>query len=146
MEWFQAIVGALSGGLLTALGGIFYLKSRMQKEGAEADMAKTEASKLEYAHLLERITNAEKMYAQQGEIISELRQQVLKLSSEKFESDQKVQVLTAESKRLKAENENLRMRVDELAAEVDAYKHQALLMSEPETTKSGGRKKKQDKI
>ena len=146
MEWFQAIVGALSGGLLTALGGIFYLKSRMQKEGAEADMAKTEASKLEYAHLLERITNAEKMYAQQGEIISELRQQILKLSAEKFDSDQKVQVLTAESKRLKAENENLRMRVDELAAEVDAYKHQALLMSEPETTKSGGRKKKQDKI
>ena len=93
MEWFQAIVGALSGGLLTALGGIFYLKSRMQKEGAEADIAKTEASKVEYAHLLERITNAEKMYAQQGEIISELRQQILKLSAEKFESDQKVQVL-----------------------------------------------------
>lgn len=141
MEWFQAIVGALSGGLLTALGGIFYLKSRMQKEGAEADMAKTEASKLEYAHLLERISNAEKMYAQQGEIISELRQQILKLSAEKFESDQKVQVLTAESKRLKAENESLRLRVDELAAEVDAYKHQALLMSEPEIKPSRKRGK-----
>lgn len=143
MEWFQAIVGALSGGLLTALGGIFYLKSRLKKEGAEADLAQLEASKAEYAHLLERITNAEKMYAQQGEVINDLREQVLKLSAEKFESDQKVQVLTAESKRLKAENESLRLRVDELAAEVDAYKHQALLMSEPETTKSGGRKKKQ---
>ena len=145
MEWFQAIVGALSGGLLTALGGIFYLKSRMQKEGAEADMAKTEASKAEYAHLLERIANAEKMYAQQGEVINDLREQVLKLSSEKFESDQKVQVLTAESRRLKAENESLRMRVDELAAEVDAYKHQTLLMSEPEI-KPSRKKKMQDKI
>lgn len=43
MEWFQAIVGALSGGLLTALGGIFYLKSRLKKEGAEVDSYKHQA-------------------------------------------------------------------------------------------------------
>ena len=135
MEWFQAIVGALSGGLLTALGGIFYLKSRMKKEGAEADIAQLEASKAEYRHLLDRIEKAEEMYAQQGTIINDLREQILKISAEKFESDQKVQVLTAESKRLKAENESLRMRVDELAAEVDAYKHQYLLLSETDGLK-----------
>jgi predicted nuclease with TOPRIM domain len=61
----------------------------------------------------------EKMYNEQYEsqnkVISELRQEVLKLTKEKFESDERIVLL-------EGENSSLRTRVDGLEKELMSYK------------------------
>ena len=115
MEWFEAIIGALSGGILTLVSAIIYFRPKLKEAKAEASKAETEASAMEYSHLLERIRTMEELYKQQGELIDGLRQELLALGQEKFQSDQRVIAL-------EKENEQLVKRVDELATEVEAYK------------------------
>lgn len=115
MDWFEAIIGALSGGILTMVSTILYFRPKLKEAKAEAKKAETEASVAEYSHLLERIRTMEELYKQQGELIDGLRQELLALGQEKFQSDQRVIAL-------EKENEQLVRRVDELATEVEAYK------------------------
>lgn len=116
MEWFEAIIGALSGGLLTLASTILYFRPRLKEAKAGASRAETEASVAEYSHLMERIHTQEELYKRQGELVAELRQELLRLGQEKYESDQRV--ITLEK-----ENERLMRRVDELATEVEAYRY-----------------------
>ena len=116
MDWFEAIVGALSGGLLTLASTILYFKPKLKEAQAGASKAETEASAVQYAHLMDRIHTMEELYKKQGEVVSELRRELLKLGQEKYESDQKVMTL-------EKENERLMRRVDELATEVEAYRY-----------------------
>lgn len=115
MEWFEAIIGALGGGILTFVSTMAYFRPKLKEAHAEASKAETEAEVAEYSALLERINKMEEMYRQQGDTIDELRQQLLKMSQAKFESDKKVL-------ELERENERLTERVNELAKEVEAYK------------------------
>lgn len=115
MEWFEAIVGALGGSILGAIGSIFYFKPKLKEAKAEASKAETEASVAEYAHLLERINSMDEMFKKQGEVIDDLHNQLLKLKEEKYTCADKLM-------ELERENERLTKRVDELAAEVEAYK------------------------
>ena len=115
MEWFEAIIGALCGGILTMVSTILYFKPKLKEAKADADKAETEASVAKYTHLLERIREMEELYKQQGETIDALRREILEISDAKFLSDQRVQTLERENERLVA-------RVDELATEVEAYK------------------------
>ena len=94
---------------------ILYFRPKLKEVKAEAKKAETEASVAEYSHLLERIRTMEELYKQQGELIDGLRQELLALGQEKFQSDQRVIAL-------EKENEQLVRRVDELATEVEAYK------------------------
>lgn len=115
MEWFEAIVGALGGGILTFVGSVIYFRPKLQEAKAEASKAETEASAAEYTHLLERINTMEELYKRQGEELDELRKKLLALGREKLESDEKVL-------KLESENKNLQERVDKLSEEVEAYK------------------------
>lgn len=115
MEWFEAIIGALGGGIITFVSTILYFRPKLKEAKAEASKAETEASAAEYAHLLERINSMDEMFKKQGEIVDDLHEQLLKLKEEKFSCAQKVL-------ELEKENERLTKRVDELAAEVEAYK------------------------
>lgn len=115
MEWFEAIIGALSGGILGIVSSIIYLRPKLKEAKAGASKAETEASEAKYEHLLNRINTMEAMYKQQGEVIDTLRAELLKLGEEKFKSDQKVIALENENKALKE-------RVDRLTEEVEAYK------------------------
>ena len=116
MEWFEAIAGALGGSILTLASAIVYFRPKLKEAKATASKAETEASAAEYTHLLERIHTMEELYKKQGEVVSELRRELLKLGEEKFQSDQKVIAL-------EKENERLMKRVDELATDVEAYRH-----------------------
>ena len=115
MEWLDSLVGALGGGLLSIAGSIVYFRPKLKEAKAEAKKAETEASAMEYSHLLDRIKNMEELYAKQGEIIDTLRKQVLELGQEKLERDKEIQSLRAENK----ENKQL---IEKLTQEVDSYK------------------------
>lgn len=115
MEWIEAIVGAIGGGLITLVSTIFYFKPKLKEARADASKAETEASAAEYAHLLERIKTMEEMYQKQGEIVDELRSQVLALGRDKLERDLKIV-------QLENDNKALTKKVDELTREVEAYK------------------------
>ena len=115
MEWFDAIIGAICGSILSMVSTILYFKPKLKEAKADADKAETEASVAKYTHLLERIREMEELYKQQGETIDALRREILEISDAKFLSDQRVQTLERENERLVA-------RVDELATEVEAYK------------------------
>ena len=115
MEWFEAIVGALGGGILTFVGSVIYFQPKLKEAKAEASKAETEASAAEYAHLIERIKTMEEMYQRQGEIIDDLRAKVLELGQEKLERDEKII-------KLEQDNKALTRKVDELTKEVEAYR------------------------
>jgi len=115
MEWLDSLVGALGGGLLSILGSIVYFRPKLKEAKAAAKKAETEASSMEYAHLLERIKNAEELYQKQGETIDDLRKKVLELGKEKMERDEKIQSL-------EIQNKKLTNRVNELSKEIEAYK------------------------
>ena len=115
MEWFEAIVGALGGGIITFVSTILYFRPKLKEAKAEANKAETEASAAEYAHLLERIHTMEELYKKQGETIDELREKLLKLGEEKLDRELEV----AE---LKIANETLTKRVSVLEKELEAYK------------------------
>ena len=115
MEWFEAIIGALGGGIVTFISTILYFRPKLNEAKAEASKAETEASAAEYAHLLERIHTMEELYKKQGEIIDDLRKKVLVLGQEKLERDEKII-------KLEQDNETLTRKVDELTKEVEAYR------------------------
>lgn len=115
MEWFEAIIGALAGGILTLVSTILYFRPKLREAKAEASKAETEASAAEYSHLLERIKNAEDMYKQQGEMLDELRTQLLAKSKENYDLRDKMQ-------QLENENRELTKKVDSLTKDVQAYK------------------------
>lgn len=115
MEWFEAIIGALGGGIITFVSTILYFRPKLKEAKAEASKAETEASVAEYTHLLERIRTMEELYQKQGETIDDLRKQLLELGQAKFESDKKVILL-------EKENKDLHIRVDKLSEEIEAYK------------------------
>lgn len=115
MEWFEAIIGALAGGILTLVSTILYFRPKLREAKAEASKAETEASVAEYSHLLERIKNAEDMYKQQGEMLDKLRTMLLEKKQENYELREKVQ-------RLENENRELTQKVDSLQKDVEAYK------------------------
>ena len=101
--------------MLSIAGSIVYFRPKLKEAKAEAKKAETEASAMEYSHLLDRIKNMEELYAKQGEIIDTLRKQVLELGQEKLERDKEIQSLRAENK----ENKQL---IEKLTQEVDSYK------------------------
>ena len=115
MEWFEAIIGALAGGILTLVSTILYFRPKLREAKAEASKAETEASAAECSHLLERIKNAEDMYKQQGEMLDELRTQLLAKSKENYDLRDKMQ-------QLENENRELTKKVDSLTKDVQAYK------------------------
>ena len=115
MDWLDFILTAIGGSVVTFAGSIAYFRPKLKEAKAEASKAETEASSAEYAHLLERIHTMEELYNKQGQVIDDLRERYLKLSEEKLERDMEV----AE---LKAANESLTKRVNELEQELNAYK------------------------
>lgn len=102
--------------LVTGLGGsILYFRPKLKSARAEASMKETEAENFQYESLISRINSMEKMYneqlSSQNDLISELRTKILKLTEEKFASDQRIV-------QLEGQNNILRERVNELENEI----------------------------
>lgn len=116
MDWTTIITSALAA-LFAGLNifQVFSFRAYKKMHKAEAEKGEAEANLAKQNALKERLDAVEQLYSEQGRALDELRRQVLELKDEKFKSDQKVM-------KLESENSTLRFRVDELAAEVEAYK------------------------
>lgn len=116
MEWLNTIMGALLA--LFAGLNIFQLLSFRQykkKYTAEAEKEEAEASEAKQTALERRLAAVEKLYEEQGKVIDDLRNQVLQLSKEKFDSATRIVQLEGENKMLKE-------KVEALDQTVQAYK------------------------
>jgi len=119
MEWLEIVLTNIVA-LVTGIGGsIFYFRPKLKEARAEASVKETEAQNFMYESLLNRINTMEKyyneQYALQSKEIDSLRQEVLKLTKEKFDNEKRII-------QLEDENTSLRQRVDGLEKEVQAYK------------------------
>lgn len=115
MEWFEAIIGAIGGGLITAIGSIFYFRPKLREAKAEASKVETEASVASFSHLLERIGIMEQLYKKQGEVIDDLQKRYLSKIQENFDLQERIQSL-------ENENKSLSKKVENLQKSVNAYK------------------------
>lgn len=119
MDWLTLVISNAVT-LVSSLGGtILYFRPKLKEANANAIKAQAESQNYVYDSLLQRINSMEKMYNEQYEsqnkVISELRQEVLNLTKEKFASDKRIVLL-------EGENSNLRSRVDGLEKELMSYK------------------------
>ena len=119
MEWLQIIVTAVVTIVTTLGGSVLYFRPKLKEANANAIKAQADAQNYVYESLVNRINTMEKMhneqYAAQNKVIENLREEVLKLTEEKFVSDKRII-------QLEGENSALRERVDGLEKEVQAYK------------------------
>ena len=119
MEWYEILITNVVS-LLTGLGGtILYFRPKLREARAEASVKETEAQNFMYESLMSRINSMEKYYNEQYEsqnkVIEDLRQEVLKLTKEKFDNEKRMI-------QLEGENNALKERIDSLEKEVQAYK------------------------
>lgn len=124
MDWTNIISLILSGGVLGGLGGIFYFRPRLKEAKAGADKAHTEAARERNEYLLGRIESMERLYKQQGDMLDEVRQQVLELKDKAMDRESVIsdlkeenRMLTDKVEDLKAENAALSERVESLKVE-----------------------------
>lgn len=115
MEWLQLLLTAIGGSVTGLIGSIVYFRPKLKEVKADASKAETEASDAKVKYLIERVESVEKLYAQQGLVLDEVRQKVLTLTREVQERDQRIVQLETENKALKTQ-------VDRLEKEVEAYK------------------------
>lgn len=115
MDWttILSILTLLLGGLnIFQLVTFRSIKKKYQME-AEKDVA---VSSLEKQTALEsRLDAVEKLYAEQGKLVDELRKEILELKKEKFASDKRIV-------KLESENKSLKDTVSLLEEEVKAYR------------------------
>ena len=119
MEWYEIVITNVVS-LLTGLGGtILYFRPKLREARAEASVKETEAQNFMYESLMSRINSMEKyyndQYESQNKVIEDLRQEVLKLTKEKFDNEKRMT-------QLEGENNTLKERIDSLEKEVQAYK------------------------
>lgn len=110
----------LLGALATLFAGLnifqfIFFRSTKREYEAKAEQAATEAKDAKHDYLEKRIESMEKMYSAQGEVLDNLRSQVLKLEEEKLASGKRII-------QLEAENKSLTEKVERLEKEVEAYK------------------------
>lgn len=116
MGWVEILLTSLVA--LFAGLNIFQLisfRKYKNKYEAEAEMEEAIADAEKQSALEKRLTAIEQLYDEQGKVIDELRQDILKLTKEKFESNKRIV-------QLEQENETLRSKVEKLEQELKMYK------------------------
>lgn len=115
MDWniLWGALAALFGGL--NIFQVFAFRAYKKKFVAVAEKDKAEAEEQKQSAFERRLAAMEKLYAQQGEEIDKLREQVITLSKEKFENEKRII-------QLEGENKSLKEKVDWLEKDLNAYK------------------------
>lgn len=129
MDWGNIVSLLVSGGVLGSLGSIFYFRPKLKEAKAEASKAETSAKKERNEYLQGRIESMERLYKQQGDLLDEVRKQVLSLQEEALNREQVITDLKDENRKLadnvetlKEENRSLSDKVANLENEIKAYK------------------------
>jgi len=94
---------------------IFSFRAYKKKFQAQAEMEEAVAYAEKQSALEQRLAAIERLYNEQGATIDALREQILKLSEEKFNNASRIV-------QLEGENKLLREKQDRLEKEVEAYK------------------------
>lgn len=115
MDWniLWSALAALLGGL--NIFQVFAFRAYKKKFVAIAEKDKAEAEEQKQSAIERRLAAMEKLYAEQGEEIDKLREQVIALSKEKFENEKRII-------QLEGENKSLKEKVDWLEKDLNAYK------------------------
>lgn len=111
-----ATVGAVGGGgLLGAIGSIFYFKPRLRVAKAEASQKELEVDQQRQGALEERLAKMERLFLDSTGIQDQLRKEILDLKQKQFE-------LQGENQRIKSENGRIRTQLTKLSKENAALK------------------------
>ena len=111
----DTLIKIVGGGLITAIGSIFYFQPKLREARAGAAMKQTEADESRYESLVKRINSMQKLYEEQGELIDKLRADMLAMTEEKISNGRRI-------KTLEEENRSLTEKVSRLEEEIAAYK------------------------
>ena len=129
MDWGTIMSLLVSGGLLGSIGSIFYFRPKLREAKAGASKAETEAKRERNEYLLGRIESMERLYKQQGEMLDEVRKQVLSLQEEALNREQLITNLKDENRKLaenvetlKSDNKSLSDKVAKLENEIREYR------------------------
>lgn len=115
MDWWSNILSLIGGSVTTFVGTILYFRPKLKAASAEAHLKETEAADARYDFLQKKIADMEETFELQNDMMNNLRQEVLKLSEQKFQNEQRIITLEGENKELK-------MKVEKLEAEVQSYR------------------------
>ena len=115
MDW-NILFGILAGlfGTLNIFQ-VFTFRAYKKKYVAVAEKERAEAEEQKQSAIERRLEAMEKLYAEQGDMIDKLREQVINLSKEKFENEKRII-------QLEGENRSLKEKVDWLEKDLNAYK------------------------
>ena len=116
MEWLITLLGAACA-LFAGLNifQLFSFRAFRKKYNAVAEKEQAEAEEQKQSAIERRLAAMENLCNEQGNEIDKLRTDVLKLSTEKFESEKRII-------QLEGENKSLKEKVDWLEKDVQAYK------------------------
>lgn len=112
-ETLLGILAALFGGL--NIFQFIFFRYTKKEYWARAEQAAIEAKDARFEFLQKQINDMEALYKKQGDELNAVREELLRVSKDKLESDKKVAQLEMEKKTLEE-------KVDRLAREVEAYK------------------------
>lgn len=113
MDTLLIILTGLFGGL--NIFQFIFLRSTKKEYQARAEKAALDAKDARFESLQKQIQNMEELYRNQGDILKQVRMELLEISKKKMESDQRVT-------QLEEENKALSEKVSRLEREVEAYK------------------------
>lgn len=115
MDWFSTIVSAIIGILGALSGCIIYYRPKLKEAQALAKKTEVEADSARMEYLVDRIDRIERLYGEQGKILDETREKMMKMGAELVAKDEKIN-------KLEAENKTLTSKVEALEKQVKAYK------------------------
>lgn len=134
MEWFNILLSALGGSIVTGVGGILYIRPRLKSEKAGASKATTDAMEAQFDLLVKRVQSMENLYKQQGDVMDKMRLHQLDLETE-------VQTLKEQGIAMEAENRQLKEKLSRVEEENVSCKQQiSALKEELNSYRKRGRK------
>ena len=115
MNWLDTLISALGGSIIAAVGSIAYFRPRLAQARAESAKAETEAESQRADYLEQRILSMEKLYAQQGKMLDEMREKVLLLGQDLQKKAERIN-------QLEQENKALTEKLDRMEGELAQYR------------------------
>lgn len=129
MSWIELVTSGVLASIITGIGSILYFKPRLKQENAGAKKAETEAKRERHDFMMDRIKDMEELYKKQGDMLDQVRREVLELKDAVHARDEQVQALKTENEGLKrqvetlsAKNQTLSLKVANLEQEIETYK------------------------
>lgn len=120
IELIGLVLFGTGGGIL---GSILYFRPKLRKEKADATIHEVEAKDKKHDYLEERLDKMEKLYAQQGGLLDNVRKEMLEVMEKLGKVEQENVHLRMENTRLRQENTELKAEIGQLRQDFNSYKN-----------------------